>query len=297
MDPSRAGDLDEQQPGSDLPPDTRGVPAADPDGAGGALTVHTSSALRESEKQAWPEWARAGDSAGRHLEPRRTAAGEVGVSQAVIGWSPWRGRSRSPSPAVTVPLGAATVVAIAACTSLFVSLATVWLWGRTAGAVPPKDATPMIAVAEKPPVPPPPPEPTLAPLLVHPIGRPVALAPIIAAIKPDFPALPAFLAPSPRPARPTRPARSNAAAPRQVVTVPTHFVVTSDPAGANVTINGVGYGPTPVTIPFLPPGAKRIRVTKAGYQSQEQVVGARGAGSTPGVRIVLAELPGARGSQ
>lgn len=306
MDPSRAGDLGERQTGSDLPPVATSVPAAEHDEAGGAMTVHTPSALRESEKQAWPEWARAGDPTGRGLEPRRTSAGDTGVSQTIIGWSPWRGRSRSPSPAVTVPLGAATVVAIAACTSLCVSLATVWLWGRTAGAVPRNDAAPAIAVADPspvaalPPVAAPRPEPALAPLLAQPIGRPVALAPIIAPIKPGFPALPAFLARPAQPARAARAARaarSSTVAPRPAAPVPTHFSVTSDPVGANVTINGVGYGPTPVTIPFLPPGAKRIRVTKAGYQSHEQVVGAGGAGSTPGVRIVLAELPGAQGSR
>jgi hypothetical protein len=71
------------------------------------------------------------------------------------------------------------------------------------------------------------------------------------------------------------------------------FVVTSDPEGANVTINGIGYGQTPVTVPFLPPGARRIRVTKSGYRSQEQVLSA-GASSREEVRIVLAELPDSR---
>lgn len=284
MDPSRAGDLDERQPGSDLPLNTTSVSvSAAPGEAEGALTPHPSSALRESEKQAWPEWARAGESAGSDLELRRPAAGEVGGSPSVIGWGPWHGRSRTPARGATVPLGAAAVVAIAACTSVFVSLATVWLWGRTPAPVAADHAAPIVAPATKPPDV----ELTRAPLLVHPIGRPVALAPIIAAIKPDFP-LPAFLAP---------PSRGRTIAPRKPVTPPSDFVVTSEPAGANVTINGVGYGPTPVTVRFLPPGPRRIRVTKTGYQSQEQVVGAEVVGSTPSVRIVLAELSGARGSQ
>jgi len=50
------------------------------------------------------------------------------------------------------------------------------------------------------------------------------------------------------------------------------LVITSEPAGARVTIDGVGWGDTPVTVRHLPSGAKRIRVTKGGYQSEERVV-------------------------
>jgi cytoskeletal protein RodZ len=50
------------------------------------------------------------------------------------------------------------------------------------------------------------------------------------------------------------------------------LVVTTQPAGARVTVNGVGWGVSPVTIRFLPPGEKRIRVSKEGYASVERVV-------------------------
>jgi hypothetical protein len=47
--------------------------------------------------------------------------------------------------------------------------------------------------------------------------------------------------------------------------------ITSDPPGARVTVDGVGWGTTPVSVRHLPAGAKRIRVTKDGYRSEEQV--------------------------
>jgi hypothetical protein len=50
------------------------------------------------------------------------------------------------------------------------------------------------------------------------------------------------------------------------------IVVTSEPAGARVTINGVGWGETPLTVKFLPLGTKRVRLTMQGYVSQERVV-------------------------
>jgi hypothetical protein len=50
------------------------------------------------------------------------------------------------------------------------------------------------------------------------------------------------------------------------------IVITSEPAGARVTINGVGWGETPLTVRFLPLGTKRLRLTMQGYVSQERVV-------------------------
>ena len=44
------------------------------------------------------------------------------------------------------------------------------------------------------------------------------------------------------------------------------------PAGARVTVDGIGWGVTPVTIRYLPPGNKRIRVSKEGYSTIERVV-------------------------
>ena len=48
--------------------------------------------------------------------------------------------------------------------------------------------------------------------------------------------------------------------------------VITEPAGARVTVDGVGWGQTPLTIRYLPPGAKRIRVTRDGYLAREQMI-------------------------
>jgi cytoskeletal protein RodZ len=52
----------------------------------------------------------------------------------------------------------------------------------------------------------------------------------------------------------------------------TELVVITQPAGARVTVNGIGWGNTPVTVRYLPEGDKRIRVSKDGYATEEQVV-------------------------
>ncbi len=50
------------------------------------------------------------------------------------------------------------------------------------------------------------------------------------------------------------------------------LIITTEPAGARVTLNGVGWGVTPIAIHNLPNGDHRIRVTKEGYVSAEQFV-------------------------
>jgi cytoskeletal protein RodZ len=50
------------------------------------------------------------------------------------------------------------------------------------------------------------------------------------------------------------------------------LVVTTQPAGARVTVDGIGWGSAPVTIHYLPAGNKRVRVSKEGYATEEQVV-------------------------
>jgi cytoskeletal protein RodZ len=52
----------------------------------------------------------------------------------------------------------------------------------------------------------------------------------------------------------------------------TSLVVTTQPPGGRVTVNGIGWGEAPVTIRYLEPGDKRIRVTKDGYAPAERVV-------------------------
>jgi len=50
------------------------------------------------------------------------------------------------------------------------------------------------------------------------------------------------------------------------------LVVTTEPAGARVTVNGIGWGTAPVAIDNIPAGVKRVRVTKEGFATKEQVV-------------------------
>jgi cytoskeletal protein RodZ len=61
------------------------------------------------------------------------------------------------------------------------------------------------------------------------------------------------------------------AAPAAPADVPNLQIVT-EPSGARVTVDGIGWGQTPVTIRYLPHGTKRVRVTLDGYDAQEQVV-------------------------
>ena len=52
----------------------------------------------------------------------------------------------------------------------------------------------------------------------------------------------------------------------------TELVVTTEPAGARVTVNGIGWGSSPVTVRHLPPGDQRIRMSKEGYATEERVL-------------------------
>jgi hypothetical protein len=70
----------------------------------------------------------------------------------------------------------------------------------------------------------------------------------------------------------------------------TELVVTTQPAGARVTVNGIGWGISPVTIRYLPPGDKRIRVSKEGYATEERVLQI-GEGQRRALDIELATAP------
>jgi transcriptional regulator with XRE-family HTH domain len=50
------------------------------------------------------------------------------------------------------------------------------------------------------------------------------------------------------------------------------LVVTSDPPGARVVVDGIGRGSTPVTIEYLPAGEKQVRIVHDGYMSDERTV-------------------------
>jgi cytoskeletal protein RodZ len=53
---------------------------------------------------------------------------------------------------------------------------------------------------------------------------------------------------------------------------PTELVIWTQPEGARVTVNGIGWGESPVTIRNPEPGEKRVRVTKDGYTATERSV-------------------------
>jgi cytoskeleton protein RodZ len=52
----------------------------------------------------------------------------------------------------------------------------------------------------------------------------------------------------------------------------TELIVSTQPEGARVTVNGIAWGTAPVTVRYLPAGQKRIRVTKDGYATEERLV-------------------------
>jgi cytoskeletal protein RodZ len=60
-------------------------------------------------------------------------------------------------------------------------------------------------------------------------------------------------------------------APVQVVTG-AELIITTEPEGARVTVNGIGWGSSPVRIPYLEAGQKTIRVSKEGYVAVERVL-------------------------
>jgi hypothetical protein len=80
---------------------------------------------------------------------------------------------------------------------------------------------------------------------------------------------------------------------------PAGLVVITQPEGARVTINGVGWGMTPLTIGIgqLPPGAKRVRITKPGYRSEERVVATDPEQPPATLRIALREAAKGRPQQ
>jgi cytoskeletal protein RodZ len=67
--------------------------------------------------------------------------------------------------------------------------------------------------------------------------------------------------------------------------------ITSEPAGALVTVNGVGWGPTPVTIQYMPFGKKLIRAAKPGYVSAQRVFDFAPDRRVRSVRIQLSPQP------
>ena len=67
------------------------------------------------------------------------------------------------------------------------------------------------------------------------------------------------------------------------------LVVDSQPRGARVSVNGIGWGVTPVSIPYVPFGDKRIRLTLDGYPAQERSVSVTPERPRATVRISFSE--------
>jgi len=73
------------------------------------------------------------------------------------------------------------------------------------------------------------------------------------------------------PAAATQTALEPTQAPAAAVSA-TELVVTTEPEGARITVNGIGWGSSPARIQYLEPGQKRIRVSKEGYVAVERVL-------------------------
>jgi hypothetical protein len=74
------------------------------------------------------------------------------------------------------------------------------------------------------------------------------------------------------------------------------LVVRSSPAGARVTVNGVGWGETPVAIRYLPLGTLRVRLAKTDHASQERVVVLTADEPSTTLRVNLPEVRRRRAS-
>lgn len=97
-----------------------------------------------------------------------------------------------------------------------------------------------------------------------------APAPVAQAAAVNTPAAAAATPPVRDVARPTE------EAPARPVATAGQIRITSNPAGARVTVNGIGWGQTPLTIRALPFGAKTVRLTRDGYVSTERSVSLSG---------------------
>ena len=117
-------------------------------------------------------------------------------------------------------------------------------------------------------------------------GEPTPEAAPVAVIEP--------IPPPPRSVVQSPPLPSAPASPRELPTrtraLDAVLRITSDPTGARVTVNGVGWGSTPLAIRNLPPGSKTIRVTKDGYVTDERIVSLSGV-SPSSVQLRLRRIP------
>lgn len=201
----------------------------------------------------------------------------------------WRRTEPPPAPVRTRPaqgfaLGSAAVLSAAA------ALMAVWLWGQRGTATSQEDAT--VTVSYEPLEAPSGPDagPAVKDGRAGAAAATASAAPSVAvsvqetATPPRAEAVrraaPAPARSSAQPVRPRRPSGS------------TGLVVITDPPGARVTVNGVGWGAAPLTLGNLSAGTKRVRVSLPGYGSEERVVGADISQTQVTLRIQLRAVPG-----
>jgi transcriptional regulator with XRE-family HTH domain len=73
------------------------------------------------------------------------------------------------------------------------------------------------------------------------------------------------------------------------IRVGTELEIRTQPEGARVTVDGIGWGVSPVTIKHIEPGDKRVRVTMDGYRAVERSV-AVDEGAREAVNVRLTEF-------
>ena len=54
-----------------------------------------------------------------------------------------------------------------------------------------------------------------------------------------------------------------------------------------MTVNGIGWGQTPLTVGHLPLGTKTVRVSRDGYASQQRVVELRSSDAAAALNVTL----------
>ena len=63
--------------------------------------------------------------------------------------------------------------------------------------------------------------------------------------------------------------------------------VITTPPGARITVDGIGWGQSPLTIRVLPPGVRRVRATLDGYAAEERMVDVSTGAPRATVRMTL----------
>ena len=80
-------------------------------------------------------------------------------------------------------------------------------------------------------------------------------------------------------------------APVTATVVSTALTITSEPSGARVVVDGIGRGTTPLTVPHLPGGLRRVRVIKDGFVSQERDVRLGASREPATIHVTLDAVP------